>query len=448
MIHPITFVTLLTFLCPVAVDAGSPTPASAETPPLPLETRVTPQATFLIDPALLDVVGPLVDRMSAGLREHAEQNAKGPTLAADREDYLTAINRLLGQDPDTAAREQQAEVFDFFAFGQPVRFAPGDRLRVTVVQADTAKAYLRAGGSLPHSTYDIATDSVEVKFQLHAGKATPAPFLEELFVPVRPESDLPSAGDFWFQTAEAAREPGLLIALHEVAESTFVLPWVKHRADPHWRWFSDGLATAVALRVMDEAGDHEAAATARQVYATARYADLRNELNLRYWLEATHQPKVDAYGEARLNSARYAFALEEVQRLMDTHGTDWIARVIADLNHSPTPGSQAILDAIQRHTGEVMDERLDRYQPFATAEEGIARYTIQMSEARRFENQAAALPPAIRRLEIAFNPADPRTRQIQRVILNLLLDLGQTEQAKRVRHQFFPAPTPESAPER
>ena len=248
------------------------------------------------------------------------------------------------------------------------------------------------------------------------------------------------------------REAGLLVALHEVAEITFAKPWIDRRVDPHWRWFSDGLANAIALRVMEEAGDHDAAAAARHDYATAPLADLRGEANLRYWLERTHQPEIESHGEDDLNLARYAFALEEIERIIDLHGTDWIAQVAADLNDSPTPGSQAIIDAIQRHTGEAMDERLDAYQSFATTEEGVARYTAQMSEALRFKNNAAALPPAIRRLEISYRHGSPYTREAKRFVLKILHDLGDREQTDKVRQQFFPAPSlnpaGESGPER
>ena len=424
---------LLSLLLHVAAGAHAQAPANAENQLLQLETRVTPGATFLIDPVLLDDAGPLIERMSAGLIQQAALYVDEPAPATDREDYLAAINRLLGQNPAPALRKQQAEIFDFFLQGVKPRFAAGDRLHVTIVTAADAKAHLRAGGSLPHSTYDAGTDTVTVKYQLTAQDGGEVPVLKNLMVAVRPGDELLTAGDHWLQLVGEMREAGLLVALHEVAEFTFVAPWIDRRVDPHWRWFSDGLADAIALRVMDDAGDHDAAASARHHRDTAAFGDLRGEANLRYWLEATHQPEIKSHGEDRLSLARYAFALEEVQRLIDTHGTEWIARVAVDLNDSPTPGSQAILESIRQHTGEVMDERLDRYQPFATPEAGLTRYTDQVAFALRLKDYATALPPAIRRLEIVFDRVDPRTRETQRVIAGLLLDLGEKAQAKKVR---------------
>ena len=180
----------LSLLLHVAADATPPGPANVEGQLLQLTTRVTPPATFLIDPVLLDTAGPLIDRMSAGLAQQAALQVNEPAPATNREDYLAAINQLLGQVPASAVRKQQAEIFEFSLHGVKPRFAAGDRLHITIVTAAHAKAHLRAGGALPHSTYDAGTDTVTVKYQLTAKEGGEVPVLENLMVAVRPGDEL------------------------------------------------------------------------------------------------------------------------------------------------------------------------------------------------------------------------------------------------------------------
>ena len=454
LIYPAIFLALLFGVTPDAMSqTDTPVSESASAAaadagsPLQWETRVTPEATFLIDPALIDTAGPLIDRMSTRLHEYADRLAAGPA-AADREVCLAAINQLLGRDPDPALRQLQTRIFATFVDSLGFRFAAGDRLRVTVVTTAHAKAHLRAGGTLPHTTYDAATDRGSIKYRFTANAKQAMATVEDLIVMVRPGGPVLTAGDPWFEMAADAPDDALLLALHGVAEFTLAQAWIERRVDPHWRWFSVGLAYAIALRAMDEAGQHDAAEAARRHLSTAPVAELRRNANLRYWLEQTHQPAIDGYGEDRLNQARAAFALDEIERLIVAHGTEWIAKVAADLNQSPTPGSRAIIASIQRHTGEVMDERLDEYQSFATAEDGKAHYSHQVENALRRQNFAAALPPAIRELEIGFDRTDPRTRENMAIVFGLLHDSGDVEQGQKIRRQFFPELDPESAPER
>ncbi|MEM9881698.1 MAG: hypothetical protein AAF800_02125 [Planctomycetota bacterium] len=380
--------------------------AAQDAPPgrIVFETRQTPRLTFHVDPALADSADRLTAMIERRVIEADEAAARRVREAAGFAGMVDAANALLGVSPDEELAQKQQEVGGFFSRLDWFVFAPADRLEVTLVDRPRALDHLRAGGKLPGVRYDQAEDRAYAPIDrvLNSDSPPEARWLTEITMSVRPGQPDHEVGRTWFSLVNVSGRMNRGLALHEVAELTLLSGWAKRRVDPHWRWFSDGVANAVTLRVLRNHGHADEAALMRDTFGTDAHAERQGTLNLRYWLEATYEPKVEALGESERRDARYAFATAEVERLIEDHGTGWIAEVRAELDASPRPGSALIVDAIQRSTGVDMDARLDAYQSFTDRDAEVLRLAEAYGNARAAENYDAAAVAAMRLLELQF----------------------------------------------
>ena len=221
--YPIRLLSVLGIILALNPSLGSiaaepPTTPKNETA-LALETRVTPRATFHIDPTLADRVDPLVERIITQLQQHDQTNATTDFTPDQRDQYIDSITRLLGLEPTAERLALQRKVFDQFSRGPDIRLAPSGTLEITVVDYENAMNHLRSGGSLPNTAYDPEQDTASIRFDF-VGMSTDSPMIiDHMVVSVRPDKPIEQAADTWFSLQSSARQtPLIALALLEVAE--------------------------------------------------------------------------------------------------------------------------------------------------------------------------------------------------------------------------------------
>lgn len=402
-------------------------------------TNQTPRLTFFVDPALSDRAQNLMQLIEKKIETADAAEAKLEETLVLADELLPAVNRLLGVTPDVELANQQQTYFMFFSGGSSLRFAPPGELEITLVDRDNAKGHLRAGGSLPDITYDSANDTAIVQINRNIKHDSPveARDLKRLTMVVMPDQTDDQVGQGYFQIVTSMQDVMLGLALHEVAEWTLLHGWAERRADPHWRWFSDGVANAVAYRVLRDTGRQEDEQAMRDGYRPEHYAEYRDDLNLRYWLEVRFEPPVNAGGENERRLARYTYATVEVERLIAEHGTEWIAEVLNQLRGAEEPGSAVIFDTIRQTTGVEIADRLEAYQLFADRDKSILTYAETYAESIALSNYDDAAIAAIRLLELQFTEirAGP-SPHIYRLIAKALTLGGHDDQARTVLKQI------------
>lgn len=397
-----------------------------------------PRAIFHVDPVLTQETQPLIDNILRGLEAHDALRKDVADIRDKSDRCVTQINRLLGLTPDAEQRAEQQRLFEEFAGLHRLWFAPAGELTLTIAPLDRAKAHLRAGGLLPLTTFDASTNTATINLDLKQDESGRMEQAKELVVIVKPGVPIEDAADAWFEIDDALRnEFELGIAVHEITELALIKSFAGRRVDPHWRWYSDGLANTVTLLVLEDIGEPAQAEAIRHANDIQHFAVWAEELNLRYWLEGRFEPQIKAYGEDDLRLARYAFALHEIQKLIDHHGTDWIAHVVADLEANDKPGSATIIAAIHQHTGVDMDSRLDRYQSFTARNEGISKYAEVYGQAMDAGDHAAALRAALRLTELQFTGLNPKTAQASYdAVYRQLVDLEEPALAEALQEQL------------
>ncbi|MEM8738893.1 MAG: hypothetical protein AAGG38_10525 [Planctomycetota bacterium] len=380
-------------------------PAAPPTPPpqtIPFETHATPRATFRLDPHLAprkdELIGYWLDRL-----EQADQRARTLTRFAQLTDrWIDAINTTLGVPAPDGLVEQQTRLLRFFDRKISLVFAPAGALEITLVDYDRAYDHLRAGGTLPHINYDPDTRRATIKINRQITKDSPPQDrqLRQLTASIKPDQPLDQVGRHWFELLGQVNQTQAFIALHETLEYTITVGWAGRNRDPHWRWFSDGLANALTFDLLRRHGFDAEADDMLGVFAPDRFADLKPELNLRYWLEAKFSPPVTAAGETRVRSARYTYATVECQRLLDDHGTAWIGPVLTRLRAADAPSTPLVIEAIRDATDTDLQPRLDAYQSFADRDAGIARYAERYADAVAREDFDAVAAASLRLIEL------------------------------------------------
>jgi len=91
----------------------------------------------------------------------------------------------------------------------------------------------------------------------------------------------------------------------------------------------------------------------------------------------------------QLNLARYAYATLEARRLIDAHGIDSVRAIMDDIKAKSSRTGQDLLAAIQRVTGEDMQDRLSQYQTFQTLQGGVEKYASAFNDASKDKNYEA-----------------------------------------------------------
>ena len=297
---------------------------------------------------------------------------------------------------------------------------------------ETAKDYLRKGGKLPHMSYDKETDMVTQYFgvagQLVDSKVAITNYFSgdkklEIPVPVETkqtfENDVREYFGFLGQLFSAG------IFLHEVTEMSILKRYKPE--DPYWRWFSDGFANAITIELLKKHAGPETADEFAKHYYISEYKALEKEINLRYWMGLNFCINTPLEYEDQLRLARYAYATQEAQRLIELHGIDCVRKIIDNILTKKTRTARDILQAVKEVTGEDMPKRFDHYQTFETRQDGIAKYGKSFNAAVEKKDYEQMIVSLLRALELQENPLSPVGLQCYKEIATLLFKAGHEE---------------------
>ena len=394
----------------LAVCAGVPCAADSDLPPiaraLGLKAAARQDVHVYYDPALeahLDIAVAFHDRLvEAAGREKAARNS----LLARADEVIDEVNRITASAPTPAQRARQREVLDRFLAFRRFFGEGGYAVRLYVVDGEAAKDYLRQGGTLPGCSYDKAADMAEFQVCLDFARGSPdAPV--DLLIPVgdmdRAEADLRYTCD---DLAESVK-PWMcaVLALHEVVEVTLIHMRLQPR-HAYWRWFTDGMANALAEHLAGEYLGTDVAKAAAEAFDAAPFSDIKQEVNLAWWLASDHavfEGTPPLRDEARLRLARYAFATQEAKRLIEAHGLECLPRILEAASLEDANSREGLVAAVSAATGDDVASRLRAYQTFGTASEGWDKYTHLGQHALAREDAAKAAAAMFRLRELAEN---------------------------------------------
>lgn len=143
------------------------------------------------------------------------------------------------------------------------------------------------------------------------------------------------------------------LVLHETTEIGVVDHYYRGRDR---RWFCDGVANYVSWRVVR---DRHGPAAAQHVYdlpaQLARYADLRDQADLRKWAATENQSEAEQ--ESRLNRARYAYATQAIMLMGERAGPDALRKLFAEIGR--TKREKVSFDTVQKAWRKIAGTDLD-----------------------------------------------------------------------------------------
>jgi len=330
----------------------------------------------------------------------AEQD-KPRIVISKQEQIIAEINKILGTTDSNTAEQKNflAEMKDFRFPAKPTFY---------LVKRTTTKDFLRAGGQLPNYEYDKATDEAIYRLEfMHTSKNETVEEIEVSF-PLGSEAEFEQEVSMIFDmlAKECFGAYGMIdLTIHEVVEMSLI-----HQVKPkgvYWRWFTDGFANAITFELLKKYAGAEMAEGFIAAYDVHKYKDLEREINLQYWMNA--QCCILPLGgpiehESRFTTARYAYATLEAQRLIEKHGISCVKKILDMLSQKDRSTSENLLATIKEVTGEDIQERLSRYQTFATAKEGIPKYTLPFNAASKRKDYEQMLINLFRIMELQDSP--------------------------------------------
>jgi hypothetical protein len=376
------------------------------------------------------------------LDQIADNSKMVDRLLAKKQAIVADINRIL--EPAGLPLSEQYELL-VGAAKADLRPNPVFHL----VTQKTIKDFLRAGGKLPDFVYDKPTDTVSYLARFEQSSESLSAEQFDIVIPVPSENEFEPKVNRFFDTMTSSllRRSVLGLAVHEVVEATFIHK-VKPQG-PYWRWFSDGLADAFAIELLETHLGRETA----QAYHSSRnpqdYSDLQKELNLAHWMMLKYcamRMGGPLESEDRLNIARYAYSMAEVKRLIEDHSLECIRQICTDLAARQTRTSEDLFDVIKQTTGENMQERLAQYQTFTTPQEGTKKYATRFNEASDKKDYEQMLVNLLRVMELHEFQYSPDNLQSWRNAAILLFRMGHADIADEVMHNcvelFSESPVP------
>jgi len=419
------FVVILTVVCVLSGCFPAPPQTVTAWDGLDLES------TQIVDTAVYYEKS-LESKLSVFEKEYSDFKAKRrqSTLTPATIDAITAdVNRILGIS-DAGKLDQDRIMPSFLGmFSQA-------QLTFRLVTRQTVKDFLRAGGKLPDHSYDRNTDTATYCPQFSGGSQEGPVKQMDLTIPLASvETFEKDVSDYFEMLRTFLCAMTKEVAIHELAEMT-LLNHVRPQGQ-YWRWFSDGFADAITYEILKKHFGAESADEFLKAYDSAQYADLKEELNLRYWTALNFCIKTPFESEDKLNYARYCYATLEAQGLIERHGTECVAAIVSELKASDSRRSDDILAAIKKATGEDMAPRLDKYQSFIDRKKGIAMYAIAFQKASNSGDTEQMLISLLRYLELLENPLSADSLKCRQNIAILLAKLGHEDAGDKAMLDFL-----------
>ncbi len=349
-------------------------------------------------------------------KEFLAETEKVKNIKTEKKQILTDINKILGiTEPDIEMQEKS--LTDLLGAFSKVN------LTFYIILQDTTKDFLYDGGQLPNFTYDKTDDTITYNPEFITSSEDRSDKHFELAFLVASEETFEENISQIFQVLFKAVGSGKLgIAIHEVVE--FSLLNRARPTDAYWRWFSDGFANAITIEILKKYAGVEIADDFAKAYYINAYKGLEKEINLRYWMGLNFCIKTPLEYENELSLARYAYATQEAQRLIELNGIDCVCKIIDKLLTKKTRTAQDILQAVNEVTGEDMQKRFDNYQTFKTRQDGMAKYGSLFNAALEKKDYEEMLVSLMRTLELQESPLSPTGLRCYKEIALLLFKLG------------------------
>jgi hypothetical protein len=314
-------------------------------------------------------VGEITISYPAGLESQAKELAKvAPKVISPRREKLLTIHNALSDTKGTVKR-----ITDLMGCPEcaqtPTEVLSAFRALTTFYQGffTDLRLYrdtdLMSPGGITEGalqiTYDSETGKADVSMESKAGQAMEG----SAFLP------LPVGTDGRFQAAGMSLRDSLVeyydgicwsafSPLHEAAEN--ILLNDLGFSHPFSRWFNEGVATWVELRVAHQlipsrlSREHK-----KQNFAGQKEKSLKGKVNLIAWPLASLESQCPS---AEISTACYSFAVEAIDRMLgDKPGA--IAKVTAKLKGGRSPDTDEICAAITEVTGRDAKSILLDYVP-------------------------------------------------------------------------------------
>jgi hypothetical protein len=333
---------------------------------------------------------------------------------------IADVDETLGLEEPHVEEQEGAIRFFTGAWEQPPR-------ETYLVDLQRVKEYLRRGGKLPGLNYDAKTDLASFTFASATAGAYADRLQPSLIIPLSREEDFREQTEEFFRGLSSAAGERCKVAIHEVVEMTFQMRCPPR--DSVGRWFSDGIAEVFAAKILRRQLGDDVVDEYLSYRSPERFAGMKRESNLRYWMFENFRVKAPIEREQKLHVARYAFATAEVQRLVENCGIECIRQIIDELAEKKRWSERDLFTAIREVTGENMGERLLEYQKFSTREEGFAGNVRRSNRLMREGEMEGALFSALRLLELYESQLDPRALRTRRSVSLLLDRMGHEEAA-------------------
>ncbi len=359
-------------------------------------------------------------------KEFLAEKEKVKNIETKKKQIIAEINTILGiTEPDIDKQEKLLTGF-LVAFSI-------EKMTFYIVLQETTKYFLSSGGRLPNFTYDKDSDTITYDPEFKTtGKDGPVKNLDFTFL-VASEETFEKNIDLIFQILQKPLgSANLFIAIHEVVESSLL-----NRAKPtdsYWRWFSDGFANAITFEILKKYAGIEIADEFAKAYYINAYKGLEKEINLRYWMGLNFCIKTPLEYENNLSLARYAYATQEAQRLIEQNGIECVRKIIDKILTKKTRTAQDMLQAVNEVTGENMQQRFDHYQTFETREDGMAQYGSLFNTALEKKDYEQMLVNLLRTLELQESQLSPTGLRCYREISLLLFKLGHEQAGDEAMH--------------
>jgi hypothetical protein len=329
-------------------------------------------------------------------REFLSQKSQNEAINDKKEQILEDINTILGvTEPNIT---MQGKVWTEFSRG-----FSSIKMTFYLIQKNTIKDFILAGGQLPNLTYDKDSNMVISAFKYEfTSKDGVADDFEMAFPIVSKETFEKDVSNTLNALQKGFRfTPGIVI--HEITEMTMMMR--VNPKGPYWRWFSDGFANAITYELLKKHMGTQSADDFMEFYDVNDYNEMKQELNLRYWMSANFcilSDDMPTESGKRFISARYAYATFEARRLIDKYSLDCVRKILDDISAKESRTGSDLIVTIKNVTSEDMDVRLNEYQTFDKWQEGRNKYIAAFNKISDTKNYEQKLFNLLRGNEMFF----------------------------------------------
>lgn len=424
------------FVLAITILSGSLAPALSDEvndpwAPLGLIQIKSKFGTIFLDPALGQKRDEIKSAIESVLSAHKASVRSLRFVLRRKQEILDVANEILGCAPNKKQSAMQENVLEFFSTTPLLNLAQPGELGLYVLLKPKTKEYLKNGAQLPGFSYDPKTDKASA--HLIVKKSGP------LNNPNRGEEEAQvKTLPFPVKSADTAVEDILeqqsvftdisplqaAMAIHEMVELTIHLE-MQRPTDPLYRWFSDGFANAITLEILSRLDQDNALEEMKTMYDIAKYTDIRQEVNLRYWPMAPSSIVSPVEVEKRLCAARYSFATYEASRLIEKHGVGIVQKIMSSVSSDSRERSHDLIETVSEVTGEDISARLRRYQKFDTVRDGLKLYGAASKKADLNKDHKQKFINLCRFTELGLSTGFDHRAYI--FIANTLHEMGHTE---------------------